>query len=85
MTGRQYRVEAAIATAIIVIGGAILALVFDGGFLARAFDRAPNPPTTYDYEQITFCLTERGFPYSTLADAKKDLRFCIGFDQDVRR
>ena len=70
---RAYWIAAAAATALIVIGGAILTLTFE-----RA---ASNP--TYDYAQMTACLDERGFPFNTLAEARDDLRFCVGFDQNV--
>lgn len=40
--------------------------------------------TSYDYEQITACLDARGFPFDTIAEASKSLRFCIEFDQALR-
>lgn len=44
----------------------------------------PAPAPVYDYEQITACLDARGFPFDTIAEASKSLRFCIEFDQALR-
>ena len=44
----------------------------------------PAPePRELDYEQLVFCLDERGFPFGTLAESKRALRFCLLYEQAV--
>lgn len=64
-----------------------LALSVAGLAIAAAImlTRPAPPPPKYDFARMTACLDERGFPFDTLAGAKRSLRFCVGFDQAVGR
>lgn len=63
----------------------VIGFIVWAGLLFVATDPKPEPRPEFDYAQMVSCLDARGFPFNTLAESENDLRFCIGFDQDVRR